>query len=75
MKIEYDDFIRTTDERHVKVVEKIFEKFMKNGDIYKGEYEGNVKNGYKRSGKGMIFEYKNGKVNMISFLENDMKKG
>ena len=40
MKIEYDDFIRTTDERHVKVVEKIFEKFMNNGDIYKGEYEG-----------------------------------
>ena len=40
MKIEYNDFIRTTDERHVKVVEKIFEKFMQNGDIYKGEYEG-----------------------------------
>lgn len=40
MKIDYDDFIRTTDERHVKVVEQIFEKFMKNGDIYKGEYEG-----------------------------------
>lgn len=40
MKIDYDDFIRTTDERHVKVVEQIFERFMKNGDIYKGEYEG-----------------------------------
>ena len=40
MKIEYDDFIRTTEPRHEKVVEKIFEKFMNNGDIYKGEYEG-----------------------------------
>ena len=40
MKIEYDDFIRTTEERHTKVVKKIFEKFMENGDIYKGEYEG-----------------------------------
>ena len=40
MNIDYDDFIRTTDKRHVKAVEKIFEKFMENGDIYKGEYEG-----------------------------------
>ena len=40
MKIEYDDFIRTTDERHVKIVQKIFQKFVENGDIYKGEYEG-----------------------------------
>lgn len=40
MKIEYNDFIRTTDERHEKVVEQIFTKFMENGDIYKGEYEG-----------------------------------
>ena len=40
MKIDYDHFIRTTDPEHVKVVEKIFTKFMKQGDIYKGEYEG-----------------------------------
>ena len=40
MKIEYDDFIRTTDDRHVKVVQQIFQKFVDNGDIYKGEYEG-----------------------------------
>ena len=40
MKIDYDDFIRTTEPRHEKVVEEIFEKFMQNGDIYKGEYEG-----------------------------------
>ena len=40
MKIDYDDFIRTTDDRHVKVVQKIFDKFMEQGDIYKGEYEG-----------------------------------
>ena len=40
MDIEYDDFIRTTDERHEKVVQKIFKKFFDQGDIYKHEYEG-----------------------------------
>ena len=40
MDIQYDDFIRTTEERHVKVVQKIFDRFMEQGDIYKGEYEG-----------------------------------
>ena len=40
MNIEYDDFIRTTDERHEKVVQKIFKQFYEQGDIYKSEYEG-----------------------------------
>ena len=40
LNIEYDDFIRTTEERHEKIVEKIFDKFMETGDIYKGEYTG-----------------------------------
>ena len=40
MDIQYDDFIQTTEDRHVKVVQKIFDKFMEQGDIYKGEYEG-----------------------------------
>ncbi|WP_146553930.1 methionine--tRNA ligase [Rummeliibacillus sp. SL167] len=40
MDISYDDFIQTTEERHTKTVEKIFKKFLDNGDIYKGEYEG-----------------------------------
>ena len=40
MDIEYDDFIRTTDERHEKVVQKIFRKFYEQGDIYKSNYEG-----------------------------------
>lgn len=40
MDISYDDLIRTTEERHKKAVEKIFKKFLDNGDIYKGEYEG-----------------------------------
>jgi methionyl-tRNA synthetase len=40
MDISYDDFIQTTAERHTKIVEKIFQKFLDNGDIYKGEYEG-----------------------------------
>lgn len=40
MDIGYNDFIRTTDERHCKAVQKIVQKFLDNGDIYKGEYEG-----------------------------------
>ncbi|MDO4837272.1 MAG: methionine--tRNA ligase [Clostridia bacterium] len=40
MDISYDDFIRTTDERHVKSVQKIFKQLYDQGDIYKGEYEG-----------------------------------
>ncbi|KOP71360.1 methionyl-tRNA synthetase [Lysinibacillus sp. FJAT-14745] len=40
MDISYDDFIQTTQERHTITVEKIFQKFLDNGDIYKGEYEG-----------------------------------
>jgi methionine--tRNA ligase len=40
MKIDYNKFIRTTDEEHVKVVQDIFEKLLAQGDIYKGYYEG-----------------------------------
>ena len=40
MEIKYDDFIRTTEDRHTKIVQKIFDKFMESGDIYKGYYEG-----------------------------------
>ena len=40
MDVEYDDFIRTTDERHVKSVQKVFRKLYDQGDIYKSEYEG-----------------------------------
>ncbi|MBQ7845512.1 MAG: methionine--tRNA ligase [Clostridia bacterium] len=40
MNIQYDDFIRTTDERHEKIVQKIFRQFYEQGDIYKSEYEG-----------------------------------
>jgi methionyl-tRNA synthetase len=38
--ITNDDFIRTTDERHIKCVQKIFERLYEQGDIYKSEYEG-----------------------------------
>ncbi|MER2112276.1 MAG: methionine--tRNA ligase [Solibacillus isronensis] len=40
MDISYNDFIQTTESRHTDSVEKIFQKFLDNGDIYKGEYEG-----------------------------------
>ena len=40
MDIDYSDFIRTTDDRHVKCVQKIFKQLYDQGDIYKSEYEG-----------------------------------
>jgi methionyl-tRNA synthetase len=40
LEISNDDFIRTTEERHIKVTRHFFEKLMEKGDIYKGVYEG-----------------------------------
>lgn len=40
LNISYDGFIRTTDDNHVKTVQKIFKQFFDQGDIYKGHYEG-----------------------------------
>ncbi|BDU50674.1 methionine--tRNA ligase [Haliovirga abyssi] len=40
LNINNNDFIRTTEDRHIKSVEKIIKKVYENGDIYKGEYEG-----------------------------------
>lgn len=40
MNTSYDKFIRTTDDYHEKVVQKIFKKLYDQGDIYKGYYEG-----------------------------------
>ncbi len=40
MNTSYDKFIRTTDDYHVKAVQKIFTKLYEQGDIYKGSYEG-----------------------------------
>lgn len=40
MEISYDDFIRTTEPRHVERVQKIFMQLYEKGDIYKGKYEG-----------------------------------
>lgn len=39
-EISYDQFIRTTDEKHKIGVQKAFQTMFDNGDIYKGEYEG-----------------------------------
>lgn len=38
--ISNDDFIRTTEERHCRVVQAIFQKIYDQGDIYKAAYEG-----------------------------------
>lgn len=40
LEISNDDFIRTTEERHTKVVQNIFSKLYAQGDIYLGKYEG-----------------------------------
>ena len=78
MDISYDDFIRTTEERHKVIVEKIFQRFLDNGDIYKGEYEGwycvpvkhtsqnhNLKMGIARS---VDVRFKKSKKNRISSI-------
>ena len=40
MNTSYDKFVRTTDDNQERVVQKIFEKMLAKGDIYKGEYSG-----------------------------------
>ena len=40
MDTSYDNFVRTTDVNHEKVVQHIFKKMYDKGDIYKGEYKG-----------------------------------
>ncbi|MFT5169486.1 MAG: methionyl-tRNA synthetase [Candidatus Omnitrophota bacterium] len=40
LNIEHDDFIRTTEPRHVKVVQEVLQKVYDAGDIYTDEYEG-----------------------------------
>ncbi len=39
MNTSYDKFVRTTDENHTKIVQKIFDKMYEKGDIYLGKYE------------------------------------
>ncbi len=38
--VSYDDFIRTTEARHVEKVQRVFERLRDRGDIYLGKYEG-----------------------------------
>ena len=40
LDIQYDRFIRTTDENHEKAIQYIFQRLFDQGDIYKSEYEG-----------------------------------
>ncbi len=40
LKISYDDFIRTTEHRHVKVAQKVFRDVLEKGHIYPDDYEG-----------------------------------
>ena len=40
LDISYDDFIRTTEERHIKFVQRVFDILNQKGDIYESKYEG-----------------------------------
>ena len=40
LDVSYDDFIRTTEPRHIRVVQEAFRRLSEKGDIYKGTYEG-----------------------------------
>jgi len=40
LNISYNDFIRTTEERHIKTVQRFLDILYKNGDIYEDKYEG-----------------------------------
>ncbi|KAJ4767450.1 Methionine--tRNA ligase [Rhynchospora pubera] len=40
LQIEYDKFIRTTDQKHEKVVEDFYARVLDSGDIYRADYEG-----------------------------------
>jgi len=40
LDITHDDFIRTTEERHERIVQMIFQKFLDSDDLYLGEYKG-----------------------------------
>ena len=40
LNIQYSDFIRTTEKRHIQVVQNILTEVYNNGDIYKDKYEG-----------------------------------
>lgn len=40
LNISNDDFIRTTEKRHIKVVQEIIKRIYERGDIYKGKYKG-----------------------------------
>lgn len=51
LNISNDDFIRTTEERHEKVVQALMQKSYDNGDIYKGEYKAGTVRPVKPSGR------------------------
>ncbi len=40
LEISYDDFIRTTEDRHIKVVRSILQKLYERGELYESEYKG-----------------------------------
>ncbi len=48
LQVHYDNFIRTTDDHHIKVVQEILQKVHANGDIYFSEYAGHYCYGCER---------------------------
>ena len=66
LEITNDKFIRTTDPQHEKVVQEVFQKFLDQGDIYLGEYEGwysvSDEEYFTESQLSEVFRDDNGKV-------------
>jgi methionyl-tRNA synthetase len=48
LDISYDDFIRTTEPRHIRGVQALFRSIVDAGDVYKGKYEGHYCVGCER---------------------------
>ncbi len=40
LDVSYDDFVRTTEPRHARSVQALFQRILETGDVYKGKYEG-----------------------------------
>jgi len=40
LNVQYDDFVRTTEPRHERAVQTVFQKIYEKGDIYKSKYQG-----------------------------------
>ena len=76
LEISNDKFIRTTDDYHEKAVQKIFQKFVDQGDIYKGEYVGwysvDDEEYFTESQLAEVYRDENGKTQIAATLNGTL---